>query len=75
LASHAFFIRSVRNGRYTNEAWAKRMLLRGGGLSEAEMERFREGINAIIRKRLNRERTQVDEFRELLEARYQREQS
>jgi hypothetical protein len=51
------------------------MLLRGGGLSEAEIEQFRDRINSIIRKRLTREKTGVDEFREMLEIKWLKDHS
>jgi hypothetical protein len=62
-----------RNGKFTNSQWAKHMLARGCGLSEAEIERIRSNINSILRQRLVKVRTPADEFRELLEVKWQKD--
>jgi hypothetical protein len=61
-----------RNGKYTNGAWAKRMLALGQGLSEQELDNIHANINRIIRARVVKARTPADEFREMLELNYQR---
>lgn len=60
-----------RHGRNTVEAYARRMLESGLGLTEREIERFRARVDAVRNRQRPEYPDRAGEFRSLLERRYQ----
>lgn len=61
-------MRYPRNGKHTVAEEARKMIEAGFGLSEAEIERFYAGIDAIRRRSMKP--APSNEFRRLIEQRY-----
>jgi len=58
----------LKHGRYTVAAEAQRMLDAGLGLSEKEIERFYQRVEAARQRKM--QRPAIDPLRQAIEARY-----